>query len=364
MKNKFLVIIFILLITLPNIIFLLPDDASNFENRALHSKPILSIGGLANFPQEFDNYYNDNLPFKDYFVKINSRIKFNLLNMSPYKYVIKGQQGWLFYDSVYKQDGDTISDFLGIQKFTQEENESIKLKLLTMKNICDSVGSEFLIAILPNKETVYGKDYLPNKYTILDNESRTDALIQYLQKDTDLNIVYPKTQLMEEREDYQLYYKLDTHWNNAGAYIGFQQIQYQYMNDSIPPLKHVIKESIDVDEGDLSRMIQIDGLNDTEYKISYKDNIDVDQIDETVLNNMPVLRCISTADTNKKAVVFRDSYCTALIPFISKDFRESLFISSLGFDASIVKKENPDIVIYEMVERQVKNILYAKHDLN
>lgn len=364
MKNKFLVCIFVLMITIPNITFFISGEANNLENRSLSMRPQLNLCSIQSYPQEFDNYYNDNLPFKDFFVKAYSNFKFHLLNMSPYKYVIKGNEGWLFYDSVFREDGDTISDYTGTNQFTPEEKEEIKTKLLEMEKICKEASSEFLIVILPNKETIYGEKFLPEKYSIIDQESRTDELVQYLNKETNLQIVYPKNQLLDERDDFQLYFKLDTHWNNAGAYIGFRQIQQAYSQEKLPFLKSTVNGFVNINDGDLSRMIQIRGLNDIDYDTPYKNDVEVEQFDESLYNTMPVLRCISTADTKAKAVIFRDSYCTALIPFISKDFHESLFVSSLGFDSTVVKKEKPNLVIYEMVERQVKNILYAQHNFN
>ncbi|MDA0034336.1 hypothetical protein OGZ02_15015 [Brachyspira hyodysenteriae] len=50
----------------------------------------------------------------------------------------------------------------------------------------------------------------------------TDQFISYISKNTDLKIVYPKKQLLEYKDKYQLYYKYDHHWNNIGAYVGFK----------------------------------------------------------------------------------------------------------------------------------------------
>ena len=52
-----------------------------------------------------------------------------------------------------------------------------------------------------------------------------------------------------------------------------------------------------------------------------------------------------------RAVMFRDSFATSLIPFLVDHFQRITFSWQYTFDRELVEKEHPDVVIQEMVER-------------
>ena len=53
-----------------------------------------------------------------------------------------------------------------------------------------------------------------------------------------------------------------------------------------------------------------------------------------------------------RAVVFHDSFGTALIPLLAEHFSRAYFVRG-GFNPAVVKRENPDVVIQIMCERFV-----------
>jgi hypothetical protein len=52
-----------------------------------------------------------------------------------------------------------------------------------------------------------------------------------------------------------------------------------------------------------------------------------------------------------RAVMFRDSFATWLIPLLSENFSRILYSWQYTFDYDLVERERPDVVIQEMVER-------------
>jgi len=55
--------------------------------------------------------------------------------------------------------------------------------------------------------------------------------------------------------------------------------------------------------------------------------------------------------TLPKLLVFRDSFASNLIPYLSESFQSSVFIWTHAFLPEIIERERPDIVILECVER-------------
>jgi hypothetical protein len=52
-----------------------------------------------------------------------------------------------------------------------------------------------------------------------------------------------------------------------------------------------------------------------------------------------------------RAVVFRDSFGNALIPFLSEHFRRVLYVWRPNLEPAFVEEEQPDVVIHEIAER-------------
>jgi len=58
-----------------------------------------------------------------------------------------------------------------------------------------------------------------------------------------------------------------------------------------------------------------------------------------------------------RAVMFRDSYATHLIPFLSEYFQRIVYVWRYHFDRALIERERPDVVIEEMVERRLMGSL-------
>jgi hypothetical protein len=54
-----------------------------------------------------------------------------------------------------------------------------------------------------------------------------------------------------------------------------------------------------------------------------------------------------------RAVVFRDSFAGAMVPFLSEAFGHVRFVYDHQPDPRLIEVEKPDVVILEMVERYV-----------
>lgn len=135
----------------------------NGENRTLSDKPILSFSDIKNYPSEYEKYYNDNLPYRDFLIQCDSIFNFFLFHESSVEAVIIGKENWLFYDSRKKSDGDTLADLYGDNLFTQEELQTICDNLSKAKDSLNAEGIQFVLFIAPNKERVY-QSYLPRQY--------------------------------------------------------------------------------------------------------------------------------------------------------------------------------------------------------
>ena len=57
--------------------------------------------------------------------------------------------------------------------------------------------------------------------------------------------------------------------------------------------------------------------------------------------------------TLPRAVIFRDSFASRLVPFLSEHFSRAVYLWQNDFDADVVRQEHPDVVIQEIVGRHL-----------
>lgn len=140
------------------------------------------------------------------------------------KVAIFGSDNWLFFQN--NADGTSYHDYVGDNAFSEKELASIKKNLELQKQKAEEKGVKFILMIYPNKEIIYC-DKMPS-YIIRKSEvTRADKLVAYLRKNSDIDIIYPKEQFMEQKDVCQLYYTTDTHCNMLGCFLGLAELLKQ-----------------------------------------------------------------------------------------------------------------------------------------
>jgi len=363
-KGILLVAMFFIVLLLPVGSFFIGNDVENIENKALAEKPRFNVDTWQDFPQLYEAYYNDTIPYKKVFVNAYNRFIWTVFDESPANYVIKGKDGWLFYNSKYKNDGDELGDYQRTASISDFDTALVVDKMQKLKELCDSIGAEFYVLIGPNKMEIYGDEYLPKAYVNNPNElSRTDSVVAAL-RNVNIAVIYPKESLLEEKNDKQVYYKLDTHWNMYGGYIAYQDFMNLYN-----PVANIEINTIDEYEkkgGDLAGMIQMNELTDIDYEIQLKRNANFQVVlnEPATISTPAKYRTISDVDNDDKLMMYRDSFATALLPYLSKSFSEGYYLWSYVIDEQEIRKEKPNVLVFEIVERSVWYLPHVQWNLN
>lgn len=332
------------------------------EKRKLAEKPIFNLkdSSYKNFFSNYENYVNDNFGYRDQLIKLNNFLKVKLLHTSPVDRVILGKKGWMFFN-----DEGVIDDYRGTNHFTNEELEKIKKNLEERKKWLEGQGIEYYIMVAPNKHTIYS-EYLPSNIVKYNQESRLDQLIKYLSKNSEIKIIDVRSALLNNKSQYILYRKNDTHWNSMGAFVAYEEVVKTLEAGSIitAPVKltnYSIKEEIS--GGDLANMLSMNNiLLDKQLKLipNFKSKVvDVEVNRELFPNpNKLVVKENTSLESHSKLLMFRDSFAVDMIPFLSESFSRSVYIWDHKFNSNIIENEKPDVVVYELVERNIRSLLY------
>jgi len=348
-KSVVWIIIFCVVLLSPDIMYFVFGgyvDTDNYEKRDLSSKPALTTKNYATFPKEYEAYYNDNIPFRNQLIRLNNSVDYFIFNQSSHDNVVIGDNGWLFY----KGDADPLLQSLGGWMYTEEQLKTIADNLVASERVLESQGIGFILFIAPSKETIY-KEEIPDYYERKSEIICTDQLVKYLKENTDIRVVYPKDELLKaklDNPDITFYYKLDTHWNSAGAYIGALSLAEE-MGLHMPPIDKASLEKFYSSTGDLTGMLNItikDGS--TDYNISGISNLDTEN--EKYDYNTEFIYHTPGAG-NGNLFVRRDSFSTALAPIIATQFENSVFVHSNSYTNQQVFDNDADVFVYEVVER-------------
>ncbi|MNZ77556.1 hypothetical protein D3C78_961030 [compost metagenome] len=348
--------------------FIVNEKQATVENRTLAANPFLHLKKLSfeEFTGQFENFINDNFAFRNQLIRWNNNIKVKWLGMSSVEQVIIGKDGWLFYNN-----NGAIEDYQGLKTFSDEELQTIEENLQERKRWLAAQGIEYYVVVAPDKNTIYS-EYLPDYIRKKNNVTRLDQLITYLGSNSDMEIIDLRSTLLEHKSEGQLYRKNDTHWNALGAFYGYEKLIAKVSEDlpNIKPLSiHDFKVNEVTSSGDLSEMLLIDGG-------FMENNLRLDPISSSKVEDYTTQKesypnspntIITTApglpDDAYKLLMFRDSFTVDMIPYLSQHFKRSVYIWNHNFDASIIKEENPDIVIHALVERFLDQLLFPNPNI-
>lgn len=351
-KYYFFIIAFFTMLIGPQLLYKILDPdtkVDNLENRTLAEKPDFSIGKLEEYPEKYEEYFNDNIAYKSKFIKFNQMVNYYLFGIAENDKAVLGKDNWLFF-----KDDNSIEDYQGIIKYSDEQITTIANQLVAVNEYYKSIGKEFVLYIASNKESIYG-EFLPNKYTQYEDCTRADQVYQYLLENTDVRVVSSKEELRKYKNEYQLYYKYDTHWNDIGAYIS---TNYLLNELNMPVMKDISKTDILENGehiGDIATMLTLTDVfyKEPEIQISNFTTVEVTNI---YSNPHPIVfneKYISTSKNDKKLYIVGDSFSAKLYEYMKYNFAESTVIHRNSYTAGLAEEDGADVIVCEVVERYI-----------
>jgi hypothetical protein len=148
------------------------------------------------------------------------------------------------------------------------------------------------------------------------------------------------------------YLRTDTHWNQFGAFIGCQEL-IGTLSRQMPGL-----EPLPIDAFEMRTVSQPGG----NLAAMLAQRATILERDCPTLTPRPPLQPLPATRTGAttlrtdnsrgkgKAVIFRDSFSEAWIPFIGYHFNQVIYCWQYNWDARLIEREKPDVVIDEMLE--------------
>jgi alginate O-acetyltransferase complex protein AlgJ len=364
----FFILVFISIVYFPLINNRFQLIRKTFEG-TIPQPPKPDVKKLDGYPKRYEDYFDKRLEIKPWLVSLDSKFKIRTLSVSPNpSRVIIGSDGWLFLTE------RCIDEYSGANLFTSSEIGRLKKKFDARASFArKSSSSKFYFVIVPLKHTVY-HEYLPLSIQKHSNYTRADQIVQCFKNDSMVKVIDLREELIAHKPDHILYYKTDNHWNDIGGYVGYRKIIDEVKKDfkAIRPadLSCFKMDSTIKLLGGEAMQINASELFPEACRYEYNPGPSCLAKEGTKRGYVPpsdfpypwdyeMVRV--TGDSSlPDALVIRDSFSDALLPFLAENFRRSVFI----FDGwqykalyDIVDTEKPGVVMYIVLESNFDSLL-------
>ena len=339
-----------------------PEDTG--ENRTLAAYPELkNLRDLERFPAGFEAWLNDHMPAKTALVGSQSALELGLFGeMAQDKVVFGTSRPWLFNRS---EDGQPLETYKRTNLFSEEELDRISQNLSEMQQDFSDAGIRMVLMISPDKEQIYGDDYMPSSVAVLENEGRTEQLIGALGKTCpSLPVVYPAELLRKGREKEEVYYASDTHWNRIGACIACGALVDTLAEDtgSTWPGAEAFRERYHFSEkekkaGDLQKLVRLgEEFDSTEYEAQEARTAEVSDVSEDVRGEVIRERSSNPGGLPLNVYLSGDSFRWNLTGFLQDSVSKSTVTSRYYLDLEDVVSQEPDVFVYMIAERYLHEL--------
>lgn len=330
-------------------------DVFSTEKRAIASKP----SNITDF-KGWDAYFNDRFGGRDQLIDLANYIDRNLMDKTiKNAKAFQGKNGWFFY--INTADGNNQGDFDKTNLLNEDELKQFKDEVTDITSWCHSNDIKCLFVICPNKHNVYPEYHI---LTRPDGKTRTEQLLEAFDQ-AHVKCIYPLNYLLSKKKEstYPIYYETDTHWNDLGAFYAFEKIREEisllFPDKHFPQIEYKTKVSFSESAGDILPMLNIKNAKSTRISLSPVKGKLTDYFSYIKNEGRDGIITKGKDATLPRAIIFRDSFCTAMVQYLSTLFSEAEYDwrRITEEDKQNIIANKPDIIIFESVERNSISIV-------
>jgi len=382
MKNRslpaaFFSICFVILICIPLVISLLTRDQkmSKSEKRRLAALPEFSLSGnfFQKFPAQFEKYYNDHFGFRNQIVRLHNYAVCSIFKVSPSEAVTVGKNNWYFFNA------GAIHDYFGLTQYKKQRLVKFAQVLEDRKTWLNSLGIHYLFLPVPNKSSIYG-EYLPHRIAKSAGRTKYEQITSYLKNNSDFDQWIDSSAILtEKKEDLQVYFRTDSHWNHDGVYFVYRKVierLAEWLPGITPLAQKKKKKWVENFSGDLAILMNLRGIiteraPDKNVQFQCKARIlkrlkwmlQWNRYKDVARQRLPVEN--GCDDKRYTALVIHDSFGNFLRPLLSQHFKKVIYVNFFNFESikPLIQREMVDVVIDERVSRNLQKALVYDKEL-
>ncbi|MEA2696309.1 MAG: alginate O-acetyltransferase complex protein AlgJ [Myxococcales bacterium] len=315
------------------------------------------------FPGELLIYLKNAMGFRATLVRVRALIAWRVLGVSSAPESVIRADPWLFLA------GERMVDnFRRVSPFTDRELETWRSVLKARADWLAQRGIRYMVVVAPDKESIY-REFVPPWLTRVAAPSRLEQLRQAAATTPGVELLDLSDALERHKDEERLYYLSDTHWNDRGAFFGYQAIAGR-LAAWFPDVKMLTdhdftRQAVVTAGGDLARMSGLKNditepqvhlrLSSADRAATFADGSPL-TFERMSVRGRKRFETRSRLGEIPSATIIRDSFGEALIPFLASHFQSATWLWSYDFSADVIDQQRPTVVIQELVERKLMEV--------
>ena len=270
-----------------------------------------------------------------------------------------------------------IADFEGNNLYSDraiiDMADRIEGRLETVRGY--NSDAEIIYMIIPSPMTIY-PELVPDIYTpAVKGNTRLDQVISGLET-SGATVIDVRELFYEHKDDEMpLYYKLDSHWADYGAYLAYTEL-FNHISEKFPDAAPRAIEDFNWEAGyymsaDVIMYLDYPQAQVEEYGYYRQFNVDIpSEINTVPRYRLPQLlysdpstyeKVFSTnRDNLPSCIVYRDSYGAGIYDLIPErmDITHYIGMWNYTWNNRQIESEKPDYIIYLVAEWNLDEIVY------
>jgi len=305
----------------------------------------------------FGRTFGERFAFRARLVRWQAALRYRLLGVSPLPTVMRGRDGWWFY-----ADDGAIEDATDAMPFTDGELDAWRTTLQHTADWLAARGIAYVFVLAPDKHTIYPEFLPPALRRGQGRVARADQLVAMLRTRTTVPLVDLRAPLKAATSRARVYHLTDTHWNDLGAALAYRQIvaAVRAQRPGVPaawPEEAFRMEARVVPGMDLAEMSGL-AAHITEIDLALvprrpRQARVVEPAQPHPLFIGPRLVTARPEAALPRALVYRDSFGSALVPFLAEHFSRAVFLWEYDVTPATVRDERPAVVIQQWAGRRL-----------
>lgn len=376
--SSLLASIIALLCLLPGLLLLEFDGETRSltENRELAGLPgwPIDLDEAAAWSGKFDAFVADHFGKREKLVAAYNYLHL-IAGISPVDRALVGREGWLFLEQTRLKDANR-----GALPLSQEKLDALLASFELRQAFLESRNTAFIVMPVPDKNSMF-PEYLPASVKFV-GPSRLDQFREAM-KNADFNSVDVVPRLRSAKAaGEEIYFQTDSHWNSRGAWFGYLALMNGLRELGYPGGTVLAESDVEFIRLDpyqptdiVKNLLGLSGWVREDHGIRARvhepgeirafrasDGKEYDYLYGPPPGQEQKHFKRSTPRDGSRVLIYRDSYANAMLPFLVHSFDELIYArapKNMSFDPADIERHQPDLVIYQFVERA---LFYAPDD--
>lgn len=271
--------------------------------------------------------------------------------------------------------GTMVEDFEGGNTYSEnvmkQLTNRVKSRVEFVKQ--QNQDAEIIYVIAPSPLTTY-PELAPDFLTKGTGETRYDQVSKALKLAGATVIDLRNEFKLHKNDEMPLYYKLDSHWADYGAYIGYKEL-FEHISEKFPSaaprgtdeFKWTEDYYISADAC-LYLGIQQDKVREYAYyrEFDFEDVGNITSVPryrgmQLIYNDLTTEEKVfnTNRDELPSCVVYRDSYCAGIYDILAERMNRTHYVGmwNYAWQKDLIQKEKPDYVIYLVAEWNIGELV-------